>query len=636
MKARWMIFLAGVAAMTASEYPVHAQEAPTGVERALVAGKGAQTSPDLAWNGRGFDFSWADGPFAYLQFLNAEGIPQWSAPVRVGARPVLLAAIPDGVVASSGGSLYSFDEMGRPRWGAPVSLTTGSVTALRWDGVSGVFAATAPACKLHRVDGRGTIQWSVTAGCMDNTRLLRTTGPTGSEAVVFALRPIATGGSEVGADRYDARGRRIVQRPPEDPGGYLRLPPLRPGYPTTIFAETFADTVSLVGLPDRYGGVIAVWTEYRRNPKELDLYVQGVTRVGYPAWLPTNGVEIHRNVEPALRAVPSAYRGAIIFSKRRVDLGRRYGPERLYAFHMAITGLPRDWPAGGIDVEPNPTCYLGSSSTFEAVPDGLGGAVVTWHTGGCEDAPEPGVPTSCIGLQWITIGASARWPDGGVRLGRCGGFSPNAKLGISPGRVLVVWEDERSGYRDIYGWTAPVPGLVAPDAPLLPPATVPAVQIPPVERPSSAPHSIRPKTAVKKLTEGTPTASSGAPVGKAETFNIIGAERPNDAILAYDVEGMAQVDRENSSADFWLKSSDSRTAGSNFSIEALNGALLAPKHVGQPPDLVPESAFVTFGGDVRQDEPIPCKTSSGRLCSVSAHYELSAGGREVMVTITLY
>jgi hypothetical protein len=131
------------------------------------------------------------------------------------------------------------------------------------------------------------------------------------------------------------------------------------------------------------------------------------------------------------------------------------------------------------------------------------------------------------------------------------------------------------------------------------------------------------------------TEESPAP-NEMLTFTIENIERFGEPILAFDLESPQPVARDDPGADFWLKSDDPRQVGSNFAVEALNGSFIAPEYAGQFPDSVPEAGFVAFGAGLRQDDPIPCKTATGQLCEISAHYEMSADGNHVVLTVTLY
>ena len=96
------------------------------------------------------------------------------------------------------------------------------------------------------------------------------------------------------------------------------------------------------------------------------------------------------------------------------------------------------------------------------------------------------------------------------------------------------------------------------------------------------------------------------------------------------------MDRENPQADFWLKSDDLNSPSANYSIEGLNGAVVAPKFAGQLPMSVASKSYGPVGTDVAQDLFIPCKTRSGRYCELSAHYDPTTEGAELTVTVRLY
>jgi hypothetical protein len=385
----------------------------------------------------------------YVQRLGAGGVTGWTAdgvPLLVGTNHQQdLTIVPDGQggaivawvdhrdTATNGADLYCrrVDPNGVPQWSADgVALCVlpenqiGVVLAS--DGNGGAIAAwrdfrngTDYDVYAQRVDALGVVQWT-TNGVAVATETEDQTIPhaiadgqggafiawfdrrSSPDADVYAQRVSGTGVPLWTEDGISVSSQPGVQRNP-----FLVL--------------------------DGSGGMIAAWYDSRSG--SFDIYSQRVSSTGVPQWT-ADGVDVctaaNDQVSPIALADGSG--GVIVVwydNRSAVD-------SDVYAQKLHASGVPQ-WTADGVQVcGASGDQYDGSIAT-----DGAGGAIVSWVDARGADAD--------IYAQRVTAAGAPAWSADGVLL--CGalldqGVTQTISDGL--GGAVVVWDDARSGERDIY------------------------------------------------------------------------------------------------------------------------------------------------------------------------------------------
>jgi hypothetical protein len=183
---------------------------------------------------------------------------------------------------------------------------------------------------------------------------------------------------------------------------------------------------------DGAGGAVIAWRDYR-NGYDFDVYAQRVNASGGVLWT-ADGVAVC-TVYPEqefLDIAPDGAGGAILSWT-----DTRAGAHDVFVQRVGAGGSPL-WSANGVAL----TVVAGS---FEPriVPDGSGGAIVTWYT-----------MNSDIRAQKVNAAGAVQWTAGGVVV--CG--DPNGQrepvlVGDGAGGAVVVWRDNRNqgpSFYDIY------------------------------------------------------------------------------------------------------------------------------------------------------------------------------------------
>ena len=128
--------------------------------------------------------------------------------------------------------------------------------------------------------------------------------------------------------------------------------------------------------PDGAGGAIVTWQDLRSPVTETDIFAQHILATGVvdPAW-PDNGTALctATGVQNTHVMIPDGAGGAIV-----TWVDSRVGATEfdIFAEHVLASGLVDPlWPVNGVAV-----CNLAGAQGFPAiVADGAGGAIVTWH-----------------------------------------------------------------------------------------------------------------------------------------------------------------------------------------------------------------------------------------------------------------
>lgn len=190
-------------------------------------------------------------------------------------------------------------------------------------------------------------------------------------------------------------------------------------------------------VSDGAGGAIVTWNDLRSAFK-YDIYAQRISASGVPQWT-ANGVALctaggHQQF-PTITSDGAG--GAIV-----AWMGLFGGNYDIYAQRVSGSGAPQ-WLANGVAL----CTAAGHQESPTLVPDGAGGAIVTWldqRTGG-------DYTFSDIYAQRISAAGTPQWTANGVALCTAAGAQQAPTL-VSDGSsgAIVTWFDGRSGDYDIY------------------------------------------------------------------------------------------------------------------------------------------------------------------------------------------
>ena len=280
------------------------------------------------------------------------------------------------------------------------------------------------------------------------------------------------------------------------------------GYPVCISS---GDQNLQSMAPDGQGGVLFAWQDGRVPGSSL-VFAQRVMANGMipPGW-PVNGVAttLGPDVHDFATVAPDGIGGAFVAWEDEVDVGFQ-ASYHAFVQHLTSAGaVSPGWPANGL-----PLCNLptDSSSPYEVLPDGTGGAVVSWRddrSGGsdvyaqhllsdgsvapgwtangsivvpgrtkgrlvadgaggfyvaCSTNEFPGNDLQLFVQRFTFAGArAAGWPDSGITV--CDAPSIRGLTSFAPddmGGALLAWQDYRSGPIEIYALRVMPDGSIAP------------------------------------------------------------------------------------------------------------------------------------------------------------------------------
>src|SRR5262245_57730246 len=220
---------------------------------------------------------------------------------------------------------------------------------------------------------------------------------------------------------------------------------------TAAGAQTFPTIVT-----DGAGGAIVSWGDFRSGPTD-DIYAQHVLASGVvdPAW-PADGralcTAVGRQLLPQI--VSDGAGGAIV---TWTDARSAGSYTDIYAQHVLASGaVDPAWPANG-----RALCTGATSSSPQIASDGAGGAIVTWHD-------LRGATADIYAQRVLASGAVApAWPANGRVLCTAAGTQANPTIvPDGAGGAIVTWEDSRSSNIDVYAQRVLSSGTVDPGWPV--------------------------------------------------------------------------------------------------------------------------------------------------------------------------
>jgi hypothetical protein len=208
---------------------------------------------------------------------------------------------------------------------------------------------------------------------------------------------------------------------------------------------------------DGAGGAFVVWTDARNGAgSNDDIFLQRVTASGAiaPGW-PADGqaVCLASGIQLAEEIAPDGLGGVIVaWRDNRNDTPGGTSAD-IYAQRVLSNGsLAPGWPVDGAPVARTPN----HQELPVVLPDGNGGAFITWEEGYASD---PNIP-----LQYLAPDGSVMpgWPANGIPVCTAAGFQGFPKLAPDgSGGVFVAWGDLRDGLVASYAQRVTAAGGIA-------------------------------------------------------------------------------------------------------------------------------------------------------------------------------
>jgi len=193
------------------------------------------------------------------------------------------------------------------------------------------------------------------------------------------------------------------------------------------------DQVPIAVVSDGAGGAIVAWEDIRSG--DSDVYARRVDAAGTPQWT-ADGVPLSTaaDAQYPYSAASDGMGGAIVAWEDRRS-GTQYD---IYARRVDAAGAPQ-WTADGVAV-----CTAANDQfTPMIVPDGVGGAIVSWR--------DDRIFSSDIYTQRISAAGAPQWTGNGVALCTAPGNQGNPTIeSDGAGGAIVAWYDQRSVSADVY------------------------------------------------------------------------------------------------------------------------------------------------------------------------------------------
>ncbi|UCF04173.1 MAG: T9SS type A sorting domain-containing protein [bacterium] len=199
---------------------------------------------------------------------------------------------------------------------------------------------------------------------------------------------------------------------------------------------TAADTQSdIVLVSDGNHGAIMTWTDHRAGT-ESDIYTQRVNQYGATTWS-ANGVPVctATDYQYTPQIIPDGGGGAII---TWMDY-RSGGATDIYAQRVDPGGWMQ-WAANGEAI-----CTAMNAQDYpQLVPDGAGGAIIAW-----EDYRGTMIVHWNVYAQRVDLDGNVLWAPDGVAI--CTAWDTQSDVAITStpdGGAIIAWEDSRNGVEE--------------------------------------------------------------------------------------------------------------------------------------------------------------------------------------------
>jgi len=195
-------------------------------------------------------------------------------------------------------------------------------------------------------------------------------------------------------------------------------------------------------LADGNGGAFVVWSDARNDTTNYDIYAQHVAGSGLvDQFWPADGQPICTGdgIKSARAIISDGAGGAIIvWSNLNLDANQN----GVYVQRVGANGATQ-WAANGVAICIVPLVTLGSVA---AVPDGAGGAIVTW----IDDRNNTG--NWSVFAQRVNAAGVPQWTPNGVLV--CAAADIRTVYGMvadGSGGAIIDWQDRRNGVDyDVY------------------------------------------------------------------------------------------------------------------------------------------------------------------------------------------
>ncbi len=190
-------------------------------------------------------------------------------------------------------------------------------------------------------------------------------------------------------------------------------------------------------VPDGAGGAIVVWEDFRTQATSgTDIYCRRIRADGVAQWNPA-GVPlcVNASTQTSVRAISDGSGGAVV-SWRDARNGVDYD---VYAQRVNASGVVQ-WTANGVAIATQP----GDQTIPDITTDGAGGAIIAWFD-------RRSSPDADVYAQRVSAAGVPLWADDGVSISSVAGVQRNPELvPDGAGGAFISWWDSRSGNFDIY------------------------------------------------------------------------------------------------------------------------------------------------------------------------------------------
>lgn len=430
----------------------------TAMNTPICVATGAQRDPRIEDDDKGGAFIlWKDYrtgvPDVYVQHVDSNGIPQWGAN-GLGA-----------CIQSSDQSTPSFITDGR-----------GGIIVTWSDWRSGIERD----LYAQRIDANGNLLWATDGAIITNkverehNQRVVTDGAAGC-IIAWEQQNTSTWLWEIWAQRLDSNGVAVwpaggipvvtVSSNKRNPklqsdgygGAYIVWQDLRNGTEYDIYAQHLTGNgtrlfgtsgLAICGAtndqtnpkidPDKTnGGAYFAWADQRNGSTNNDIYAQRIDSLGNFMWN-TDGVPVclSPNGQSAVDILSNSNVNGLILTWKDKRSGIQ---EDIYAQRLNPNGIPQ-WTTNGIPIENNGFPQINPN----ICGDGSGGAIIVW-----QDSTSGSI--SDIKAQRINAAGSKLWAMNNVVVSNASGEQIGPKNTVDKkGGTIVVWEDARTGTRDIY------------------------------------------------------------------------------------------------------------------------------------------------------------------------------------------
>ncbi len=265
-----------------------------------------------------------------------------------------------------------------------------------------------------RMWGNGGIPATLVSGNKINVKLQRD----GKGGIILAWQDFRNGlNYDIYAQRFDAAGNRLW------------------GDSAVSVCSVNGSQYNVKIDPDSIGkGIYLTWVDDRNG--NSDIYAQRIDSTGKKYW-PLGGIAVCNNIaDQSAEDVASSgsLGGGMIVAWK----DKRNGNIDIYAQKLNKNGVSQ-WTNGGIPICSSPQTQLNPN----IIADGLGGAIIAWQDSayGMWD----------IKSQKVNSAGNVLWTTDGVDVS----VAPNEQTGPKnitddEGGSIYVWEDKRSGTKDLY------------------------------------------------------------------------------------------------------------------------------------------------------------------------------------------